>query len=97
MCTNVLLGFILQSTFLEKIKAHLSIIMVERIFGSFKPFFVKVMMECNTYCCIYHVQMNELDIALNNIRIALRPHDKGLAIANASLFVLILIIHVVHL
>jgi hypothetical protein len=41
--------------------------------------------------------MDELDIALNNIRIAFRPHDKGLAIANASLFVLILIIHVVHL
>jgi hypothetical protein len=54
-------------------------------------------MECNTYSCIYHVQMDELDIGLNNIRIALRPHDKELAIANASLFVIILIIHVVHL
>jgi len=47
--------------FLEKIKVvNPSIIMVERIFGSFKPFFVKVMMECNTYCCIYHVKWMNL-------------------------------------
>jgi hypothetical protein len=71
--------------------------MVERIFRSFKPFFVKGMMECNTYCCIYHGQMDELDMALNNIKIALRPHDKGFAITSVCLFVLILIIHVVHL
>jgi hypothetical protein len=92
------LGFILQPTFLEKIKVvNPSIIMVERIFKSFKPFFVKVMMECNTYCYIYHGRMDELDITLNNIKIALGPHDKGLAIASVCLFVLILIIHVVHL
>jgi hypothetical protein len=73
----------LQSTFLEKIKVvNPSIIMVERIFRSFKPFFVKVIMEYKTHCCIYHGQMDELDIALNNIKIVLGPHDKGLAIAS---------------
>jgi hypothetical protein len=31
------------------------------------PFFVKEMKERNVYCCIYHVEMNELQIGKNNM------------------------------
>jgi hypothetical protein len=54
-------------------KAHLEIIIGKRSFDA-HHFFVKKM-ECNGYCCIYHVEMSELHIGLNNMRTKFGIHS----------------------
>ncbi len=78
MHSNGPLGLCLQFEFYRRFKdANPDVFMVERAFGSLWPFFVKTMKERNTCCCIYHVQLKELCIAMNNMRIVSRLHDKG--------------------
>ncbi len=38
------------------------------MFESLKPFFVKMLKDMNTWCCIYHMELNELRLALNLMR-----------------------------
>lgn len=66
---------VLQTQFFIRFqKAHPEVIVGERSFRSLKPFFIKAMKERNTCCCIYHVELNELRIALNKYH-ATRPKE----------------------
>ena len=66
---------VLQTKFFIRFKeANPEIIVGERSFCSLKPFFIKAMKERNTCCCIYHVELNELRIALNKYHVT-RPKD----------------------
>jgi hypothetical protein len=40
----------------------------QRVFESLEPFFVKTLKDMNTWCCIYHMELNELRLALNLMR-----------------------------
>jgi hypothetical protein len=46
--------------------AHLDLIIGQRSLEYLKPFFVKLVKDWNTCCCIYHVEFIELKLALNN-------------------------------
>jgi hypothetical protein len=48
-------------------KVHIEIVIGKRSFDVQHPFFVKKMMEHNVCYCIYHVEMDELCIGLNNM------------------------------
>jgi len=53
---------------------------------------VKLMWERNTYCCIYHVELNELQIGLNKMRTDTTClYIKKVLFTNVPLFVCILI------
>jgi hypothetical protein len=66
---------VLQTQFFIRFqKAHPEVIAGERSFCSLKPFFIKAMKERNTCCCIYHVELNELRMALNKYH-ASRPKE----------------------
>ena len=60
--------------FIRFVKAHPEVIVGERCFICLKPFFIKAMKERNTCCCIYHVELDELRIALNKYH-ATRPNE----------------------
>jgi hypothetical protein len=47
---------------------NLDVLIGECLFAALKPFFVKRMLERNTCYCIYHVELNELLMALNKMR-----------------------------
>ncbi len=51
--------------------------MGKQTFQGFKPFFVKSMKEQNTCYCIYHVELDELQLGLNNLRVKFEPHHSG--------------------
>jgi hypothetical protein len=71
---------------------------LKRDFGSLRPFFIKAMKEHNTCHYIYNVQMDELHVALNNIRIASKLHNKTTYnYQHGVIYFLIPTIHVVHL
>lgn len=53
--------------YLQFQKAHLGIIIENMMFDAQCPFFVNKMKEHNVCYCIYHVEMNELQIGLNNM------------------------------
>jgi hypothetical protein len=55
-------------------KKHLEIIIRKRSFDDLCLFFVKGMKEWNLCCCIYHVEIDELLGALNNMRTKSRIH-----------------------
>jgi hypothetical protein len=63
------MDFVLQTSFYFRFKARNPDVLIgERLFAALKPFFVKRMSERNTCCCIYHVELNELLLALNKMR-----------------------------
>lgn len=47
--------------------AHLEEIVGQRVFESLKPFYVKALKDRNTSCCIYHIEINEVCVALNQM------------------------------
>jgi hypothetical protein len=54
---------------------HPDVVIGQRAFEKLKPFFVKKCKDLNTYCCIYHVEIDELQLRLNNMRIKLGIHS----------------------
>ncbi len=54
--------------------SHPKIIIGQRLFEFLKPFFGKPLKDRNT-CCIYHVKLNELRLALNLLRTKSLVHD----------------------
>jgi len=65
-----------QIEFYKKFQsAHLESVISQRVFGYLKPFFVKPLKDKNTCCCIYHVKLNELRLALNLLRTNSLVHD----------------------
>jgi hypothetical protein len=62
---NVLLK---AELFLRFKTVHLEMCIGQRAFEGLKPFFVKPTQECNTYCYIYQVEMDELQIGLKNMQ-----------------------------
>jgi hypothetical protein len=59
----------LQTEFFFRYQAvHLEEIVGQRVFESLKPFYVKVLKDRNTCCCIYHIEINELCLALNQLQ-----------------------------
>ncbi len=61
--------------FLKFQPTHLNLIIRQRSFESLKPFFVKHVKDQNICCCIYHVELNELRLALNLVRTNNTIHD----------------------
>ena len=61
----------------------------QRSFEYLKPFFVKPMKDRNTCCCIYHVELEELRVALNNMRKSKNvcSHSPGTCIVGSKLYV----------
>ncbi len=60
----------MQMEFFIKFKTtNPKVIIAQRSFDGLRPFYVKLMWERNTYCCIYHVELDELQIGLNKMRI----------------------------
>jgi hypothetical protein len=58
----------LQTNFDLRFKAKNPTVLIgERLFATLKPFNVKRMSKRNTYYCIYHVELNELLLALNKM------------------------------
>jgi hypothetical protein len=55
-------------------KKHLEIIIKKRLFDDLRLFFVKRMKEWNVCCCLYHVEIDELQGALNNMHSKSRIH-----------------------
>jgi hypothetical protein len=53
---------------------HLEIIIKKKLFDDLHPFFVKRMKEWNVCCYIYHVEIDELQGALNNMHTKSRIH-----------------------
>ncbi len=53
---------------------HLEHIIGKWTFERLKPFFVKPMKEQNTCCCIYHIEMEELQLGLNNMKVKSSLH-----------------------
>jgi hypothetical protein len=47
--------------------AHLEEIVRQKVFESLKPFYVKALRDRNTCCFIYHIEINELRVALNQM------------------------------
>ena len=60
----------------------------QRSFEYLKPFFVKPMKDRNTCCCIYHVELEELKVALNNMRKSKNvcSHSPATCIAGSKLY-----------
>jgi hypothetical protein len=80
----IILGFMNSLLFFDIVKTdfflrfqptHLDLIIGQRSFESLKSFFVKPVKDRNT-CCIYHVEINELKLALNLMRINSTIHDR---------------------
>jgi hypothetical protein len=46
--------------------AHFEEIVGQRVFESLEPFYVKSLKDRNT-CCIYHIEIKELRLALNQM------------------------------
>jgi hypothetical protein len=57
-------------------KAHPNAMIRNRIFDSLRPFWVKQMKEWYVCCCICHVELEELRVALNNIQLSCSIHSK---------------------
>jgi hypothetical protein len=58
----------MQTNFFLRFKvASVGIYIGQRTFELLKPFFVKPMRDQNT-CCIFHVELDELRLGLNNMR-----------------------------
>jgi hypothetical protein len=55
-------------------KAHLELVINKRSFDSLHPFWVKSLKEQNVYCCIYHVELEELKVGFNCMKINSRLH-----------------------
>jgi hypothetical protein len=69
---------IVQTSFYLRFKAkNPHAVIGERLFAALKPFFVKRLSERNTCCCIYHVELNELLLALNKMRAAGKVCNHG--------------------
>jgi hypothetical protein len=49
-------------------------IIKEQTFERLKPIFVKPMQKRNTCCCIYHIEMEELRLGLNNMKVKSSLH-----------------------
>jgi hypothetical protein len=74
--SSLLFYHIVQTEFFLRFQAtHLNLIIGQRSFESLKPFFVKPMKDQNTCCYIYHVELNELRLALNLMRTNNTVHD----------------------
>lgn len=61
--------------FIEIQIVHPESVIGQRLFESLKPFFVKPLKDMNTYCCIYHVELNELRFALNLLKTKNTIHE----------------------
>jgi len=61
--------------FMQFQEAHPMVIVGKRMFDSLRPFFIKALKERNVCCCIYHVETDELRIALNFMRLKSRLHN----------------------
>ena len=62
------MDFVLQTSIYFHFKARNSDVLIkECLFAALKLFFVKSMLERNTCCCIYHVELNKVFLALNKI------------------------------
>jgi hypothetical protein len=55
--------------------AHPKSVVCQRVFESLKTFFVKLLKDKNTCCCIYHIELNELRLALNLLKTNNLVHD----------------------
>jgi hypothetical protein len=56
-------------SFLKRFQdAHPKTIVGQRVFESLKPFFVKALKDENAHCCIYHIEMNKLQLAFNLVK-----------------------------
>jgi hypothetical protein len=49
-------------------------IIEEQKFESLRPFYVKKMKERRTCCCIYNVEIDQLQLSLNNMRVTSELH-----------------------
>jgi hypothetical protein len=58
----------------------------QQTFESLRSFYVKKMKERNTCCYIYHFEMDQLRLGLNNMRVTFELHGIG-AVAVAHMFV----------
>jgi len=56
------------SFFLKFQAADQGVEIAQRSFENLKPFFIKAMNERNMCCCIYHVEIDELRIAIYNMK-----------------------------
>jgi hypothetical protein len=56
-------------------RAHPEVIVGKHSFDFLRPFWMKKMKERNVCCCIYHVEIQELLVALNNMRAKFGLHD----------------------
>ncbi len=54
--------------FLQFKETNLMAIIEEQKFESLRPFYVKKMKERRTCCCIYNVEIDQLQFSLNNMR-----------------------------
>ena len=72
------LCYVLQMTFYMCFReAHLDVFVGKRIFDSLQPYWVKKLDERNVCCCIYHVEMEELLSAFNQLRTKSGIHSKA--------------------
>ena len=81
------MDYVVQTSFYLRFKAknpHAGI--GEQLFAALKPFFLKILSERNTCCCIYHVELNEVFLALNKMRAAGKvcTHEDGAACVVSS-------------
>ena len=58
-------------------EAHPDEVVGKRVFDSMQPYWVKKLEEINVCCCIYHVEMEELISAFNQLRTKSGIHNKG--------------------
>jgi len=61
--------------FLQFQKTHPSIVIGKQAFDGLHPFWVKKMKECNVWCCIYHVELEELWMGFNHMCQKSRLHS----------------------
>ena len=58
-------------------EAHPDVVVGKRVFDSMQPYWVKKLEEINVCCCIYHVEMEELFSAFNQLRTKSGIHSNG--------------------
>ena len=72
------LCYVLQMAFYMRFReVHPDVLVGKRVFDSLQPYWVKKLDERNVCCCIYHVEMEELLFALNQLRTKFRIHSKA--------------------
>jgi hypothetical protein len=74
MCAS----FVWQTSFFLRFKeAHLECNVRHRAFERLKPWWVRKLKERNTYCCIYHVEMDMMKVGLSNLRDKVKSMHAG--------------------